>query len=521
MTLSRLSKMLGIDKMRFFLFSEFIMFERPASLPLACLGAACLSACAVGPDYAAPDLARIADETPGVISPASLDGEPLDDALLAEWWRTFDDPALDAAVDIALAQNFTLSEAIARISQARGVLKQSRAALGPGGGATGAAGSRQGSLEVETGALFRQGLAPRETEFYEIGLDAAWELDFFGGRRRAAESARAQTEAAIEGAMAARSSVAAETVRVYLEIRALTARIAVAERAIASARELRDLTALRVGNGLSPRLDLLQAEALLSGSQAALPPLRAARVQALNAYDLILGGVPGEYSPALELDEAFLIRAPMSDVAAAPVSILARRPDLRAAERVYAATNANIGVAQAGFFPRITLGGAIGYAALDTGDLVGPDAVQYAAGPAVSWRIFDWFRIRGELEAAKGRRREALIAYEQAAYRAVADLENAVARLSAGAEAIRHLDANARSLRETRDVARIAYERGAQSFLQVLDAQRALDAAEDRVIAARLNETLAAIAAFQALGGGWSETDRAAAVTLAIGVARE
>ena len=515
--------------MSFLPFSDFIMLDRARPPALACarslaclcaasLCAACLSACAVGPDYEAPNLARLDAQTP---SQTSIDGEPVDDAVLAEWWRSFDDPTLDAAVAIALEQNFTLSEAIARIAQARGVLKQTRAALAPGGGATGAAGSRQGSLEVETGALFTQGLAPRETEFYEIGLDAAWELDFFGGRRRAAESARAQTEAAIEGAMAARSSVAAETVRVYLEIRALTARIAVAERAVASAQELRDLTALRVGKGLSPRLDLLQAEALLYASQAALPPLQAARTQALNAYDLILGGAPGDYSAALELDGAFLVRAPISDVAAAPVRILSRRPDIRAAERLYAATNANIGVAQAGFFPRITLGGAIGYAALDTGDLVGPDAVQYAAGPAVSWRVFDWLRIKGELEAARGRRREALLAYEQAAYRAVADLENAVARLTASAQSIRHLDANAQSLREARDVARMAYERGAQSFLQVLDAQRALDAAEDRVVRARLNETLASVAAFQALGGGWSDADRSAAISLAMNAKRQ
>ncbi|MEL6372267.1 MAG: efflux transporter outer membrane subunit [Pseudomonadota bacterium] len=471
-----------------------------------------MSACATGPDYQEPTL-RLPGTFDSSLATKGQDEKSIntviDDEALAEWWTSFDDPALDRLVDRALAQNLDIAKARARVAQARGILTIAKGELMPNIAAVAAGGYQQASLEDQTGGLFRNGLAPRDTEFYQVGLDSSWELDIFGGRRRALESAQADTEAAVDGVLASRAIIAAETARTYFNILALEARISVAERSIKNAEDLYSLTSQRYEKGISPKLDVTQSRTLLSNAQALLPQLKAGLVRARTGLAVLTGGYLGDNEDLLTSDATGLPKnLPIVDLLEAPVDVLRRRPDIRAAERQLKARNADIGVATAEYFPKVTFGGAIGYSALSVDNLVGSDAVQYSIGPRISWRILDRARIAGQIRSAKGRLAEQLSTYQQTAVTAVAEVETAIAAYDNSRRTEAKLNVSLNAARETRDLSRRAYDGGIVSFLQVIDAQRQLDIADDQLVAARLRTAENVVALYKSLGGGWSEADR-------------
>ncbi|MEO1658234.1 MAG: efflux transporter outer membrane subunit [Pseudomonadota bacterium] len=484
------------------------------------------SGCAIGPDYQTPTSPLpAAFELAQSVPPRARqteDGVVSDDTVLAHWWTTFEDPALDVLIERALAQNPDLSQAQARVAQARGILRLAKGDLAPSAALVAAGGYQQASLEDQTGGLFADGLAPRHSDFYQVGLDSSWELDVFGGRRRALEGAKADTDAAIERVLASRVIVAAETARAYYTVHALTQRIAVAERSIETARELVSLTSQRFDKGLSPRLDLTQAQALLANSEALLPQLEAARTEAESGLAVLTGGYLQDNKGLLQNSGHPLpTDKPIAAVMDAPVDIIRHRPDVRAAERRLAARNADIGVAVAEYFPKITLGGAVGYSALDTNNLVGSDAIQYSVGPRISWRLFDQVRIAGQVASARGRRAEQLAAYQASTVKAVAEVETAIAAYDGSRRTESKLRTSLEAAEETRDLSRLAYDGGVISFLQVIDAQRQLDVADDQLVIARLRTVESVISLYKSLGGGWSEADREQVVVQAAELVRK
>lgn len=453
-----------------------------------------LSACAVGPDYTRP-VVPLTDAYAARPVVAGEDGG---------WWQRFDDPLLDRIVDRALSANLDIAAAGARIAQARAAARGSGAALLPAFDASGSARAASESLRSPFGAAASTLGFPRDYELYELGAQASWEIDLFGGLRREREAARAGLDAGIADERAVRLSVVAETVDAYLQLRGLQARLGVAERQLSVRRALVSLIAQRTAQGVSAQRELHRALGDQQGIEAALPPLRAAIAGQLNRIAVLTGGQAGT-APADLAVSAPIPAALAPSGSAVPADLLRRRPDLIAAERRVAVANARIGAAMASYYPRLSLNGLLGLASVGTGGLLGGDAVQASGGAGLRWRLFDFGRINAEVAVARGREAEVLADYRSAVLLAAEDVENAFVRLSEGHDEVAALQRQIASLTQARAQAQAAYESGAVALIEVLDADRVLLDAADRLQQARAREARASVAAIRALGGGFGE----------------
>ena len=458
-----------------------------------------LSACAVGPDYKAPDLALNAQFH---AAPAPAPSAPAPD--LTRWWTAFGDPELNRIVARVQAQNLDLAQAAARLSQSRAAAREAGAALLPTISGTSDASRIQQSLQSPIGEV--AGGLPgfkRDYDLYEADAVASWEIDLFGGLRRAQEAARADAQAQADQAQAARVSITAEAADAYLTLRALQARLAVARRQEGVEQDLVDLLDRQVGQGVAPERDLHTAQAALQAVRAAIPPLTDALEAQFNRLDVLMGAQPGTWRAELETAAATPAPPPLA-TADGPASLLRRRPDVRAAERRLAAANARIGAAVSEYYPKITLAGLFGGQSVEGGSVFTAGALEGQAGGALRWRLFDFGRVDAEVAAARGRDAEDLAAYRQTVLRAAEEVEDAFTDL--GQQQLR-ADALARQVTElttARGQAQQAYDQGVISLIEVRDIDRDLLAASDRLAEARGDQAKAAVSVFRALGGGWS-----------------
>lgn len=474
---------------------------------IICVGASALvtvmaAGCATGPRYVAP----AADAPVSFASGAAVDARQtgIAPADLVDWWRSFDDPVLTALVERALAQNLDLQQAAARVAQARAGLTSANAALLPSGQVTGQAGELYQSLETPVGRLgsaFPQ--FDRSTELYQLDLGASWEIDLFGGRDAARDAARAAWQASTADAVAARLAIIAQTADTYVTIRGLQARLAVARAQEATQARLTDIVALQFRNGIAAELQLRQTEGALAQVRASVPALQNELDKAMNALDVLLGVQPGRARVDLSAI-APIPTPPAVATAGGPAALLRRRPDIIAAERTLAASNARIGAAVSEYYPKFSLSGLLGSATTAAGGLLGGNSVQASGFLGLRWRLFDFARVDAEIQAAKGRNAEALAAYRQTVLRASQDVEDAFSTLirqEARADALAKGEA---SLLRAQQASLAAYKGGVVSLVEVLDADRRLLETRDGRIQARAAASRGAIASFRALGGGWS-----------------
>lgn len=457
-----------------------------------------LAGCTVGPDYA----------TPQTQSPPKW-SEPLDAGLnaetpdLREWWRGFNDPTLDSLVDRALVGSLDLREAVARIREARAVRGVTGADQFPTVDATGSASVQRFSTNSFGGV----GGAPGETaDFYSVGFDASWELDFFGHVRRAVQAADADLEAAEESQRDARVVLVAEVARNYAEFRSAQARLAIAHKNVASQQDTLGLSRDRLQAGLSTELQVSQALAQLETTRSQIPTLVTAEKAAAFRLDVLLGQAPGTLAPELE-SVSQVPPTPSVVPIGLPSELLRRRPDIRRAERALAAATARIGVAKADLYPRFTLSGSFGLESGDPGTLFQSRSRTWAAGPlAVRWPVFDAGRVRSAVRVQEARQEQTLIAYERTvlhAYEEVANSLVAYARVRERRDSLaRAVQADQRAL----DLANDLWTRGLTDFLNVLDTQRALYLLQDQLAASDTAVTTSLIALYKSLGGGWEET---------------
>jgi len=469
---------------------------------LILLGAAtAIGGCATGPRYVAP-----ASQAPATfvgaqaIAARPTGTEPAD---LVAWWRSFGDPLLVGYVERALAQNLDLQQARARVLQARAVLKAANAELLPSGQAAGQVGENYQSLETPIGRIgsaFPQ--FERSTEIYELDLTASWELDLFGGRDAARDAARADWQASAAGAVAARLAVAAQTADTYIQIRSLQARLDVAGAQSRTQQKLVDLIALQYRNGIAAELQVRQAEGAAAQVKALLPAIRNELDIAMNALDVLVGDQPGSSRSTLAVP-APIPAPPGIATAGGPAELLRRRPDIIAAERTLAASNARIGVAIAEYYPKFTLSGLLGSATTAVGGLFSGNATQANGVLGLRWRLFDFGRVDAEIAAARGRNAEALAAYRLAVLRASQDVENAFSTLVRQEARAATLAKGETALARARATSDRAYQGGVVSLVEVLDADRRLLETRDAAIQARGAASRGAVASFRALGGGW------------------
>ena len=468
---------------------------------LIAASATLLAGCATAPAYVPPEVA----------SPPTFMGGPAVDAGAAQaaevdlvnWWRSFDDPLLTSLVQRALAQNLDLQQASARVVQARAALRHANADLLPSGQVSGQASENYLSTETAQGRIASAlpGFG-REAQNYELDLGASWELDLFGGKDAARDAARADWQASAAAAAAARLTVAAQTADTYIAIRSLQARLDVARGQLKTQQQLVDLIALRYRKGIAPEMQFNQAEGALSQVKAAVPELEQNLDVAMNALDVLLGLHPGSTRAELAI-AAPIPLPPVVTSAGGPPALLRRRPDIIAAERTLAASNARIGVAISEYYPKFTLGGLFGSATMGLGGLFGGGATQASGVLGLRWRLFDFGRIDAEVAAARGRNTEALAAYRLTVLKASEDVENAFSTLVKQQARARILEDGDISLTKARASSFAAYVGGVSSLLDVLDADRRLLDNRDAEVQARASAARAAVASFRALGGGW------------------
>ncbi|MDD3325831.1 MAG: efflux transporter outer membrane subunit [Zoogloea sp.] len=476
------------------------MLAHPRSLALL-LGAGILTGCAVGPDYRSPEMAL----SPTFLGQAGVDLRPVQrQADLVAWWAAFDDPVLTRFISLALDQNLDIAQAEARVGQSRAALRYAVATLLPAATLSASAARAYPSVETPLGQVL--GATPgfdRSGSLYEANLGASWEIDVFGGLQRGREAARATYEASEAGAVATRLAVAAQTADVYVTLRGLQARLAIARQQADTRRQLLAMVRLQYEKGVAAELQVNQAEGSLTQAEAQIPVLEAGLESAMNGLDVLLGVQPGTYRA--ELSAAMPVPvAPGLATSSTPAEMIRRRPDLIVAERRLAAANARIGMAISEYYPKFSLAGLLGSAtAITSGNLLTGGASQAQGVLGLRWRLFDFGRVDAQIAAARGQEAEALAAYRLAVLRAAADVENAFSALVKREAQVGILTRGEASLARARANAFAAYRGGVVSLIEVLDADSHLLQVRDGKAQAQTEAARAAIASFRALGGGW------------------
>jgi NodT family efflux transporter outer membrane factor (OMF) lipoprotein len=460
----------------------------------------CLSGCAVGPSYQKPATTLEEFHSAAALETRSM-GTPA--PALETWWDGFNDPMLSRIVQRARAQNLDLAAALARVQQARAAAREAGAQLLPTIDLNGQARRIHQSLESPIGQVASQ--VPgfdRQQSIYDVNLGASWELDLFGGLRRGKEAASAEAQAAIAEQVGIRISVTADAADAYLRIRGDQARIVVTEQQVATDERLLELVRERFRRGLAAVRELAQAEALLSQARASLQPLHIDLEAQMNRLDVLLGVQPGTSVADLRTlrDIPPVPSVPVNDK---PLEVLRRRPDVIAAERRLAASNARIGQALADYYPKISLAGLLGYESSHPSDLFKAATFQPQGLVGLRWRVFDFGKVSAEVAQAKGAEAEALASYEHTVLRAAEEIENAFTSLVQVEAHQQELTTEVAALKRARDASQEAYQGGVIALTDVLDSHRQLLTAQDELAQTRADSARAAVGTFRALGGGW------------------
>jgi NodT family efflux transporter outer membrane factor (OMF) lipoprotein len=461
-----------------------------SSIALATLLAGCTT---VGPDYE-QQLPRATTQAAlySAADPAFVPEAPPED-----WWRLFDDPRLDGFVADALAANTDLRVASANLARARAALREVRA-----GRSINTTVGASASYGRESGAAIDSETSLPEGELYDAGLDVGYQLDLFGRLRRATEASRADVEAVQAAYDLARITVVAETVRAYADACNSGRRLEVARRSVELQEQTFDLARRLLEGGRSTALETSQAGALLEQTRAEIPTLEALRQTALFRLAVLRGRPPAEFPPEmatcalpLQLDQPI----PVGDGAA----LLARRPDVRAAERRLAAATARVGVATAELYPDISIGGSVGVTAGSIGDLTSGSAFRFGLGPLLSWSFPNMAVARSRIAQAEASAEGALAEFDGTWLVALQETESALTNYARGLERTAALQRAVEQAREAARIARLRYEAGREGFQIVLDAERQLAAAEAARAQSDAQLSTDLVALFLALGGGW------------------
>ena len=449
-----------------------------------------LSACAVGPDYKTPVQAPVVlqNAPAGAFSTANPE---------AQWWKAFNDPVLDGLITQALSGNLDLKVAVARVDEARALFKDARLDQVP---RVTASGAYQKSDQQQPGSNGQR----VESETYQAGFDAGWEIDLFGRVRRGVESARAEAGAAQADLRDAQVTVAAEVARNYLELRGYQARLAVANRNLDTQRETLRLTQVRYNAGSGSPIDVASAQARLNATEAAIPALVTAEKRANYRLCVLLGQRPGALDAVLVAKDAevtpLIAALPIGDAA----DLLRRRPDVQAAERRLAAQTAKVGVATADLFPRVRVTGFVGFLSGTSSGFGNSASQAWSVAPVVTWPALDLGGAHQRLKAAEARNDASLAVYDQTVLRALEDLETALVAYRQQQAQLVSLTNQAAASRRAAELARIQYKEGGIDFLVLLDAERTLLAAEDSLTVAETGVNTNVVAIYKALGGGWT-----------------
>lgn len=415
----------------------------------------------------------------------------------AKWWRNFHDPLLVELVEEAIDGNHELRLSQARLREARATAGVAEAVRSPRIDVTGT-----GGVHKDEPAAQLLGRPAAQTSFYQLGFDASWEIDIFGGVRASVAAAEADINAAAYSRNDVLVSLIAEVARNYMDLRGTQARLAVARRNIKAQSEALALLRSRVRAGLSADVDAAKAETDLQSLRSVVPQLEERISRDGYRLSVLLGKPPTTLDARLavvwDLPE-ITVKVPVG----LPSDLLARRPDVRAARAAVLAANARVGEARADLFPKFYLSGLLARAA-ERGDGVslGP-GLLYSVGPTLTLPILNGGRIRSNIAVQDARLDEALIRYEQTVLKSLEDVEGALAGVGRERQRQQSLESAVQSAMLAVQLAKELYGRGLSDYFAVIDAQRSLYAAEDALASNRTAIDLKLVALYKALGGGW------------------
>tara|TARA_R110002072_G_scaffold77125_1_gene180215 strand:+ start:12326 stop:13774 length:1449 start_codon:yes stop_codon:yes gene_type:complete len=470
-----------------------MLFNRTASSTVLFVFFVLCAGCVVGPEYTLPETTvptDFATEDSSFYSAAATE---------VEWWRGLQDDTLNQLIEQAVAHNHDLRLAETNVNAARALLGEGRYEQYP-------IVTSEGSISHEEASAARsQGTGSnfdRTNTFYDVALDASWELDFFGRVKRSIEALAADYDAIVAEQRNVHVIVTAEVARTYLELRGAQYRLKVAEENATNQRGTYDLTRSITEGGLGTNLDIVRSQAQLESTLASIPLLETEIMRTVHRLSVLVGEEPRALRTLLSTFKSLPDVPELLNIGA-PADLLRRRPDILNAERRLAAATARIGVATADLFPRVSLIGSVGYTTTSLSDL-GEDQYRAASfGPSLFWPAFDLGRVRARIRAADATAEGALVFYEKTVLAALEETENVLVRFTKARQRQSHLQIAAESTAEAIELARVRYSNGIDSFLNVLDAERQLLELQDQLAQSETETGLALVALYKALGGSW------------------
>lgn len=476
------------------------MHTFPTPHPAAIRGAmlsilliACLSGCApIGSDYH-----RSPVDAPAGWQEPQTNFSTAQWADLQTWWRSFNDPILDQLIAQALVNNQDLRIALARLQQARAERVQIAAGLGPTVSIGSAGDSSRASNRLDT-------VAGGHSQTWHAGFDASWELDMFGGIRRAVESADANIEALTNDRQALLVSLLAELASRYAELRTAQARLAIAHDNIRNLRESETLAARALQRGLGTAAQMMQARAEREAAQAQPPQLEADIARLSHAIGVLAGGLPGDWRAALASPSPVLPVAPALPLVL-PSQVIRQRPDLKADERRLAAATAQIGQADAARFPRFSIPLGIGASASLIHNLFSTASLAWSAAMQASQTLYDGGSAQAGVTAARARADMARLAYQRDVGLALRDVEDSLITVNSERQRQVSLRAAVDDSHKALDRSTRLYRAGLSAYLPVLISQRAANQARDALALSQWAEVNGAISLYKALGAGWQK----------------
>ena len=461
---------------------------------MAVMSGVLLAGCAVGPNYQKPKAGA-----PANWSSPLAGGETNRAPDLAAWWKNFGDTHLDSLMATAIRSNLTLRIAEARVREARAERGVVAGGLWP------SVGSSASYSRNRWGQNSFPPLPPGtvlDYNAYNAGFDAAWELDIFGGTRRAVEAANAELGAAEYAQRDVLISLLAEVARNYIGARSYQQRLVITRDNIRVQREILDLTSNRFENGLSSDLDVQQATAVLTSTEAEVPTLETGFRRSVYALAVLLARPPGALLDEMSAEKPIPLTPPLVPVGL-PSDLLQRRPDVERAERELAAATARIGVAKSELFPKFSLTGFVALESISAEHWFDYGSRAWSAGPTMEWKLFEAGRIRANVRAQNARQEQALDSYQQTVLTALEDVENALTAYAREQVRRESLSQSVQANQQALGLSTQLYRSGLADFLRVLDSERSLFVAQDALVQSDQTVSLNLVQLYKALGGGW------------------
>jgi NodT family efflux transporter outer membrane factor (OMF) lipoprotein len=435
-------------------------------------------------------------EVPATWATPSVEGVSTVATQLKDWWKIFRNPQLDNLVQQALTANADLKIADARVNEVRALRRVANSARYPSVDQTTVIAGRRSVIQTpnSTGAV--------EGGLFQIGFDATWELDFFGGVRNSVKAATAEVQAAEESRRDVMVTLVAEVARNYISLRGYQRQLEVTRSNIDTQRDTRDLTAVRAKAGLATELDVSRAEAQLASTEAVVPELEALIATSAHRLGVLLGTTPGALLADLQTNEP-IPATPTEVPVGLPAELLRRRPDVRRAEAEIVAETARLGVARSELYPKFELSGLLGRTASSPGGLTLGLGNFFFGGVGIRLPIFNKGRIRSNIKAQDARLDQAILLYEDTIRRSLEDVENSLTSYEREREQRAKLQQAVSSNRRSVELAKELYTAGLSDFLSVLEAEEELYKNEDELAGSEANVSTNLVALYKALGGGW------------------